>query len=282
MRPTLPEQVPAPSELDAAIAALLGGDAQGSLDQLQRLRASLGDGDEALAASAAVASWEVIAHCAMLLPENGDELLEQVTRAEQRLAAADIAEAREVAALHHLAQGVHLKALADFEAALTHLRTASDADGPWTALAMVWTAEATLNTAYDENNEKLERPEKIDEARPIYAKASKAARRDLVRGMALEGLAMIAEMKREPKVACEHAAAALEAYEQAGASAYRLEGPQVTLDENNCDPTWLILPGPGFGTPHPEPRTPHPARRPRRRCAFRAGALTTYFGVGVP
>ena len=122
------------------------------------------------------------------------------------------------------------------ETAITHLRTASDADGPWAALAMVWTAEATLNTAYDENNEKLERPEKIDEARPIYAKASNAARRDLVRGMALEGLAMIAEMKREPKVACEHAAAALEAYEQAGASAYRLEGPQVTLDENNCNP----------------------------------------------
>ena len=45
----------------------------GSLDQLQRLRTAW-EGDEALAASAAVASREVIAHCAMLLRERDEPL----------------------------------------------------------------------------------------------------------------------------------------------------------------------------------------------------------------
>lgn len=235
MRPTLPDQVAAPSGLDAAIMVLLGGDAQRAVDQLTQMRVALGEDDETLAARVAVSSWEVIAHCALLLPENGDDLIAEMQSWHARLERAGAAETGSSGWMMALATGVHLKALGDFEASSDHLRTAASADNPWRALAEVWLAEATLNAAYDDNNEKLEHPEKIDEAKPIYARANTHATRDLVRGMALEGLALIAEMKRAPDEACEFAREAKSAYEAAGASEYRLESPNITLEKNRCD-----------------------------------------------
>ena len=113
-------------------------------------------------------------------------------------------------------------------------RAVSESEGPWQGLATLWLAEATLNSAYSEDGEGIERPEKIDEARPLYELALNVSSRDIVRGMANEGLAVVAELKRDRSEACDFATAALAAYEAAGASEYRLESPQITLEKNRC------------------------------------------------
>jgi tetratricopeptide (TPR) repeat protein len=235
VRPTLPPQAATPSALDDAIATMLGGNAQAALAQLQPMYDGIADADETLAARTFVGSWVVVGHCSVLLPENGDDLLNSMKQWTARLESAAATEATTARALTTLAEGALHKAFGDFEEAIVSFEAVSNSSSPWRDLATLWLAEATLNSAYREDGEGIERPEKIDEARPLYERALNESTRDIVRGMANEGLAVVAELKRNRSEACEYATAALAAYEKSGASDYRLESPQLTLEKNRCE-----------------------------------------------
>lgn len=231
----LPPQVSAPSALEDAVAILLGGDAQLALDRLQPLFTDIEDSEKTLSARTLVAGWIVMGHCVALLPENGDDLLASMQQWTSRLESAAVDEAAAARSVTSLAEGVHYKAFGDFEAAIVSFRSVSESAGPWQALAILWLAEATLNSAYSEDGTGIDRPEKIDDARPLYEQALRMSSRDIVRGLANEGLSIVAELKRDRSEACEFASAALAAYQAAGASQYRLESPQITLKKNRCD-----------------------------------------------
>jgi tetratricopeptide (TPR) repeat protein len=221
--------------LDDAIATMLRGDAQAALAQLQPMYDGIPDADETLAARTIVASWLVVGHSSVLLPENGDDLLDSMKQWTARLESAAAAEATTARTLTSLAEGAIHKAFGDFQEAIASFQAVSNSSSQWRDLATLWLAEATLNSAYREDGEGIERPEKIDEARPLYERALNESTRDIVRGMANEGLAVVAELKRNRSKACEYATAALAAYEKSGASDYRLESPQLTLEKNRCE-----------------------------------------------
>lgn len=222
----LPPQDPDPAEIAALYDRYLKGDYEAVASEAESLRAGL-TADTQVRAHALASAIRALAAIENV-PEDGK------TAAEEAVANGDRLADPEVQQLAHIAHGSYLVRVRDAAAGQAELEAALALAGPHAALAQLMLGEAHLNQAFGvEEEDKIENPAKLDEARTAYQAALDGGP-DILKGHAHEGLAAIAKYKNEKQAICDHAQEAENMFAAAGATDYVREVPQLLAGDGKC------------------------------------------------
>jgi hypothetical protein len=228
-------QEPDPPQIADAAHQVIAGKYPEAIAVLQPLYADLKQRKQ-WRASGLAGGWLAIAH-AQTVVENADE------PSAHAIAMADKTGDAEVVAVAKLARGSYLLFTEDFAAAEKALADAASAkpESSPSTYATVLRANALISGAFekgDDDDEKLVRPENLDTARDALTRAIEAAKKttdaEALLGRIEEGLAGLAEYKKDKATVCKHAEAALGHYKAAQASSFLIEGPQRLASAAKC------------------------------------------------
>jgi hypothetical protein len=218
-------QDPDPPELATARKAFVLGDMESVKSSMEPLMSSLSEPSQARANGIASALFALAV--AEELAENAKD------PAETALAKGEEVRDDEVLQLGHIAMGAHLVGVGDAASAQAELEKAASLGAANGDLANLYLAQSLLNQAFDESD-KLTDPAKLDDAEKVYRATVEASDDAAIKGRGLTGLAAIAKYQRKKEQICEHAKAAAESYEAAGASDYLKEVPSILADAAKC------------------------------------------------
>lgn len=223
----LPPQDPDPAELAPLYDRYLAGDYEAVVAGAEDLRGGL-TSDTQIRAHALASAIQSLA-ASENLPEDGKALAEQAVADGDRLGDPEVQQ------LAHIAHGVYLVRVHEGPAGQAELEKAIGLAGPYAALAQLMLGEAHLNQAFGtgENEDRIENPAKLDEARAAYQAALESGP-DILKAHAHEGLAAIAKYKNEKQAICDHAQQAEDLYVAAGATDYVREVPMLLANEGKC------------------------------------------------
>lgn len=221
----LPAQDPDPAELAQLYERYLAGDYEAVIAGAETLRAGW-SADTQVRANALASAIQSLA-ASEELPENGKALGEKALADGARL------EDPEVLQLAHIAHGTYLVRVHEAVAGQAELEKALSLAGPYAALAHLMLGEAHLNQAFGPDEDKIENPARLDDARKSYQAALDGGS-DILKAHAHEGLAVIAKYKGEKAAICEHAQQAENLYVANGATDYVREVPMLIAGEGKC------------------------------------------------
>jgi hypothetical protein len=232
--PDVPQE-PDPPQIADAAHQVIAGKYPEAIAVLQPLYADLKERKQ-WRASGLAGGWLAVAH-AQTVVENADE------PSAHAIAMADKTGDAEVVAVAKLARGSYLLFTEDFAAAEKALADAAAAkpDTSPSTYAIVLRANALISGAFekgDDDDERLVRPENLDTARTALAGATEAAKKtadaEALLGRIEEGLAGLADYKKDKPTVCKHAEAALGHYKAAQASSFLIEGPTRLASSARC------------------------------------------------
>lgn len=195
--PTLPEQDPDPAEIADLYQRLLQGDYHAVAEEAAALRTTL-TADTQVRADALAASIQAIAS-SRDIPENAQEPGEHAVEAGERLGDSEVLQ------FAHAAHAAYLTGVQEAAAAQEELEKVVDHDGAYAMFARLALAESHLNQAFGtgEDDTKVVAPERLDDAAAEYEKVV-ASGVPLLEARALEGLAAVADYKRDKAAACDY------------------------------------------------------------------------------
>lgn len=226
------KQEPDPPQLAEAQAKYLVGDYETVVALLQPVYDDLKARNQ-YRASAFAATWLTLAHAEQVF-ENGKE------PSEWAAAMAEATADSEVAAAAKLARGAYLIGDQEFASAASTLDEAAKAakTPSLAALAHVLRAEALINGAFQGGeDESLQHPEMLDEAKAAYDAAAALAKGDdalsLVLARAHEGYAALANYRKQHDEVCSQATIAIQLYAAKGATRL-LQVPAELASDNKC------------------------------------------------
>lgn len=213
-QPGLPEQDPDPAELATLYERLLKGEYEAVAADAAELRATL-TGDTKVRANAIAASLQAMA-AAKIIPENGEEPAQEAVNAGNRLGDEEILQ------LAHAAHAVYLIGVHEAPQAQEELEEVLRHESPYVLLARLHLAEAHLNQAFGvgEDDTKVVAPERLDDAAKEYQAVIDSGGEALLVARAHEGLAAVADYKRDKETACAELQKAEDMFAAAGAVAF--------------------------------------------------------------
>ena len=231
---TLPPQEPAPQAVTDARAKYLLGDYAAAAELLAEVAPTLTE-DAQLEAGAQANGWLALA-LARDVVENAEAPANTAVEQADRLGSV---RAQTVA---YMARGMVQLGLEDLDGAVASLEKAAGAGGSPgdAALARVLLGEALITRAYGAGGgSKLQNPQDLDAARKAYEQALADLPADdpdaaILQGRAHEGLAAVGKFQGNRDLQCEHAKAAADLYEQAGAADFLKEGPRALAASGRC------------------------------------------------
>ena len=188
-----------------------------------------------LRASGLSAGWLALA-VADPVAENAKE------PAEHAIAMGEQTGDKEVQILGKLAIGSYQIGVDDPTSAASSFEAAYklQADGPNAGLALVFYGEAKVNMAFGgEERDQIAHPEQLDSAASIFIKAQRLAATqpgsELVAARAYEGLASVANYKKNFKEACTQIAEAAKIYKTKSAGQPLIERVNAIMDAAKCE-----------------------------------------------
>ncbi|MBK9753152.1 MAG: hypothetical protein IPO88_06530 [Nannocystis sp.] len=160
--------------------------------------------------------------------------------AEHAVAMGDQTADKEVQVIAKLALGAYQLGMDEDANAATNFEAAYklQSDGPNAGLALVLYGEAKINMAFGgEDKDQLANPGELDSAASTFVKAQRTATApgsELIAARALEGLASVANYKKNFKEACTQAEEALKIYAAKSAGQALVERIEAIKDAANC------------------------------------------------
>src|SRR5690606_11709361 len=222
----LPPQDPDPAELAQLYERYLAGDYEAVVAGAEDLRGGL-TSDTQVRANALASSIQALA-AVENLPEDAKPLAEQAVADADRLA--DV----EVQQLAHIAHGIYLVRVHEAAAGQTEIEQAIALSGPYGALSQLMLGEAHLNQAFGvENEDKIETPAKLDDAKAAYQAALDGGS-DILKAHAHEGLAAIAKYQNDKQAIFDHAQQAENLFVAGNATDYVREVPMLLASDGKC------------------------------------------------
>ena len=231
--PTGVPQEPDPPAIAQAREQYMLGNFDKAREMLEPLTADLKTRQQ-LRASGLSAGWLALA-VAEPVAENAKE------PAEYAVAMGEQTGDKEVQILGNLAIGSYQLGMDDMANAATSFEAAYklQADGPNAGLALVLYGEAKVNLAFGgEEKEQIAHPEELDSAASTFVKAQRLAAaqpgNELIAARAYEGIASVANYKKNFKEACTQIAEAAKIYKTKNAGQPLIERVNAIMDAANC------------------------------------------------
>jgi hypothetical protein len=225
-------QEPDPPQIAQAAQSYLQGQYDEAVTTLQPLYADLKSRKQ-YRASGLAGAWLALAHAKKVF-EDGKE------PADWAAAMAEATGDQEVQAAADLARGAVMLGAEDFAAAEARFQEASRGkDRTVVALANILRGEAMILAAFGSGeSETMEDPAKLANAKQAYDVAAKAAAgqptEKLLMGRVEEGYAALGDYQNDRTAVCTHAVAAIELFQQGGATRL-IEGPAKLATDEKCE-----------------------------------------------
>jgi len=227
-------QEPDPPAIAQAREQYLLGNYDKSKELLEPLTADL-KARQQLRASGLSAGWLALA-VVDPVAENAKE------PAEHAVAMGDQTGDKEVQILGKLALGSYQLGTDDPANAATQFEAAYklQTDGPHASLALVLYGQAKVNMAFGgEEKDQIAHPEELDSAASTFIKAQRLAASqpgsEMVAARAYEGIASVANYKKNFKEACTQIAEAAKIYKTKGAGQPLVERVNAIMDAAKCE-----------------------------------------------
>ncbi len=229
------KQEPDPPAIAEARDQYLLGNYDRAKETLEPLTADLKTRQQ-LRASGLSAGWLALA-VVDPVAENAKE------PAEHAVAMGDQTGDKEVQIVAKLAIGAYQIGMDDYTTAAQNLEAAYklQSDGPYAGLALVLYGQAKVNMAFGgEDKDQIAHPEELDSAASTFIKAQRLLEKqpgnELIAARAYEGLASVANYKKNFKEACKHAEEATKIYKAKNAGQPLTDRTNAIMEAAACKP----------------------------------------------